>query len=131
MFHVKHRSILPPDIQARLSEVDKARRTGRAAAAPKIEDMPELACIGRDRRLDGAACAGYPLPLWDESVHGESAGARDERHRVAALICERCPVRAACAAIAASLPPSSRCGVWAGQLQHPEHLEDEQQGMTV
>ncbi|WP_027019969.1 WhiB family transcriptional regulator [Corynebacterium sputi] len=93
-----------------------ARRTGRAAAAPKIEDMPELSCIGRDHRLDGAACAGYPLPLWDESVHGEATGARDERHRVAALICQRCPVNTSCSAIAAELAPSDRAGIWAGNL---------------
>lgn len=127
MFHVKHRSILPPDIQARLDEVDRKRRSGRAAAPPQLRERPELSGIGRDRRLDGASCAGYPLPLWDESVHGESAGARDERHRVAALICQRCPVRTACATIAASLPASSRSGVWAGKLQQPEHPDEHQE----
>jgi hypothetical protein len=45
-----------------------------------------------------AACAGHKLPLWDESVYGESRTEQTARHKDAKVICGQCPVRSECLA---------------------------------
>ena len=83
-----------------------ASRLGRAAA-----DLAEL--LGP--QLERPACAGL-APTFDRDVPGETDDERTARIYRAKGVCARCPVLAACAAAAASLPAESRAGVWAGVL---------------
>lgn len=48
--------------------------------------------------MNGPACAGYPSPLWDAYVHGETPRERAARQARALAFCWSCPVRAECAA---------------------------------
>lgn len=49
--------------------------------------------------LPGAACRGWPRPLWDYEIdtgQAETATARAARHDKAKAFCAGCPVKAAC-----------------------------------
>lgn len=89
---------------------------------PGIPDINVPALV--DEHLNGAACAGLH-PMFDEHIHGETIEARISRHNAARKVCTTCPVRAACADVAAELDPKYRTGVWAGRTYgrtraHPE-----------
>lgn len=74
-----------------------------------------VADLRDDDGLDQAACRGH-AQLFDEGpLHGEDLDARDARHRRAVRLCDRCPSRRACAALAASMPVELLDGIWAGR----------------
>lgn len=86
-----------------------------------IADLPEplAALLGAGSyRTHRPACQGH-APLFDESVWGETAQQREDRHDHARQVCDRCPAHAACAAAVAELPRSFG-GVWAGVVLSDE-----------
>jgi hypothetical protein len=66
-----------------------------------------------------SACRGR-APLHDDTVHGESADEREQRHAQACAVCAGCPARTECAAVAehgvAGDPGAAVSGVLAGHL---------------
>ena len=91
---------------------------------PEVTEIPDIRPILRGPRLTGALCIGRGH-LFDDRLHKEPAEARAARHDAARRICTTCPVRAACADVAAALDPKYRTGVWAGRTYgrtraHPE-----------
>jgi hypothetical protein len=68
-------------------------------SAPGLPPMPE-------ELADGALCARHPEPdLWTSRLPSDRARAQ--------LICQRCPVKALCAAWSLSLPAADTA-VWGG-----------------
>lgn len=65
--------------------------------------------------LRGAACKGHAR-LFDEPENHASPDAEQARLNAARALCDHCPVRAPCAAVAAGLTDSQRAGVWAGTV---------------
>lgn len=64
-----------------------------------------------------AACVGR-WSWTDPPERGEPAVEVADRHRLALALCSRCPCRASCAALAATLPPGDLVGaVLAGRVR--------------
>lgn len=57
---------------------------------------------------------GHPQ-WWDLEVDGEDKWERAERWAAAQAVCDRCPVRAECAA---AFDPELDAGVWAGEVHN-------------
>lgn len=72
-----------------------------------------------DPRLTGAACVGH-AHLFDAAHPNEPRPDRAARHRAAVEICQRCPVLAPCATVAAELGARA-VGVWAGRSRTPRY----------
>ena len=92
---------------------------------PEVTEIPDIRPILRGPRLTGAACIGRGY-LWDDTIHRETAEARNARHDAARRICSTCPVQSTCRTIARQLPTEHRQGVWAGHLTEetrPERRE--------
>ena len=86
---------------------------------PEVTEIPDIRPLLRGPRLTGAACIGRGY-LWDDTIHRETAEARNARHDAARRICSTCPVQSKCRTSARPLPAEHRQGVWAGHL-HEEH----------
>jgi hypothetical protein len=72
--------------------------------------------------LPGAACRGYPRPLWDDFLHDghhEPGPMRAKRHQAARVICGGCPVLPACDLAADELASKGLpiSGIWAGKMR--------------
>lgn len=74
---------------------------------------PKWLMLGSLPVVPGAACRGYPVPLWDNWLDGESRTARAARHRRAVEVCQGCPATRACAQ---AREESGSDGVWAGMV---------------
>ena len=82
-----------------------------------------------DPRLEGAACAGL-APLFDPRETNESDAEWTTRRDGAIRVCQRCPIRAACATVAAEIPRTTHAGIWAGNV-HPTQLTTSKEKNSV
>lgn len=82
---------------------------------PREPHIPDPIAGLVDPRLIGAACTGLPHLFDDWLDAGETREARSYRHAVAARICARCPVQAACDTAANE---HDAHGIWAGHLRN-------------
>lgn len=76
--------------------------------------VPEITAL-IDPRLTNAQCK-VRAPLFDSLIPGETEDQRHARLIWAANLCAQCPVRAACARVAAE---HDAHGIWGGQHQGP------------
>ncbi|SNR44550.1 Transcription factor WhiB [Haloechinothrix alba] len=78
-----------------------------------MERRPSWFLEGLVPELPEARCAEATEPLWDDTVHGESAERQRARHHAAQRICAQCPVQQRCYQVGAELQAP---GVWGGVL---------------
>jgi len=66
-----------------------------------------------------ARCVGRH-ELFDPPTEREDPPEVVERHAAAQRLCTRCPCLTPCRELAASIPASTRAGVWAGMVHTPD-----------